>query len=164
MAFDAFIKIDGIEGESSDTRHTGWIEVIHYALGQSQNVSTTASSAGGASAERGSFQDFCFSKLLDKASPRLAEACAAGTHIDTIIVELCRAGTDKIKFMEYRLTNSVVSSVKTSSGDPNNSFPVELVKIDFGKIEWSYTQQRRQGGMAAGNVAGGWDLQRNCKV
>jgi hypothetical protein len=28
MAFDAFVKIDEIEGESRDEGHSGWIEVI----------------------------------------------------------------------------------------------------------------------------------------
>ena len=28
MALDAFIKIDGIEGESTDSNHMGWIELI----------------------------------------------------------------------------------------------------------------------------------------
>ncbi len=28
MAFDCFIKIDGMEGESTDYNHQGWIEVI----------------------------------------------------------------------------------------------------------------------------------------
>ena len=33
MAFDAFVKIDGIEGESTDEKHAGWIEVISYNAG-----------------------------------------------------------------------------------------------------------------------------------
>ena len=90
MAFDTFIKIEGIEGESTDDRHQGWIEVLHYQMGLSQKVSTTASSAGGGSTERATFQDFSFTKLLDKATPKLALACAAGTHIDKIVVEVCR--------------------------------------------------------------------------
>ncbi len=91
-------------------------------------------------------------------------ACAAGIHIDKITVELCRSGTDKAKFMAYKFKNSLISSVLTSSGDPNNGFPVELVKIDFGKIEWCYTQQNRHGGQASGHIAAAWDLQRNCKA
>jgi type VI secretion system secreted protein Hcp len=164
MAFDAFIKIDGIEGESTDDKHQGWIEIQSYRSGHSQTISKTASSAGGATAERADFNTFAFSKLLDKSSPLLMSACAAGTHINEITIELCRAGTDKIKFMEYKLKNSLISTVSTSSGDPNNSFPVELVKINFGKIEWCYIQQKRQGGWASGNIAVGWDLQRNCMV
>jgi type VI secretion system secreted protein Hcp len=69
MAVDAFLKIGGIEGES------------------------TASSAGGASEERVDFNGFGFTKSLDKASPLLALACASGKHIDTIVLELCRAGS-----------------------------------------------------------------------
>lgn len=163
MAFDAFIKIDGVEGESSDDKHAGWIEVTSFNTGLSQTVSSTASSAGGASAERADFQDFSFSKQIDKASPKLALACADGTHINTVLVELCRSGTDKVKFMEYKLTNCIISGV-TTSGNGGGDFPSENVNIDFGKMEWSYTQQKRQGGGAAGNVAAGWDLEKNCKV
>ncbi len=164
MATDAFIYIDGIVGESTDDKHSGWIEVISYNTGVKQTVSSTASSTGGASAERADFDTFAFSKLIDNSSPLLMLACAAGTHIDNIIIELCRAGTDKIKFMDYKLTDSLISSVLISSGDPRISFPVELVKIHFGKIEWSYTQQKRQGGWASGNIACGWNLERNCRM
>jgi type VI secretion system secreted protein Hcp len=161
MAFDAFIKIDGIEGESTDEKHAGWIEVTSYNTGLAQTVSSTASSAGGASAERADFQDFSITKQIDKASPKLAVACADGTHIGSIVVELCRSGTDKVKFMEYKMTNCIISGTSTTGG---GEFPTESVTIDFGKIEWSYTQQKRKGGGAAGNVASGWDLEKNCKV
>jgi type VI secretion system secreted protein Hcp len=60
MAFDAFIKIKDIDGESTDEQHKDWIEVISFNHGVSQQVSTTASSAGGASAERASFREFQF--------------------------------------------------------------------------------------------------------
>jgi type VI secretion system secreted protein Hcp len=166
MAFDTFIKIDGIEGESSDDKHAGWIEVTSFNTGLSQITSATASSVGGASAERADFHDFSFTKQLDKASPKLALACADGTHIDSIIVEICRAGTEKVKFMEYKMTNCIISGVSTSGGgkDSSSDFPTENVNINYGKIEWAYTVQKRQGGGASGNVAGGWDLQKNCKV
>ncbi len=165
MAFDCFLKIDNIEGESSDSGHQGWIEVLRYGIGLKQNISSTASSAGGASAERADFFEFTIRKYLDKASPKLALACGAGTHIDKIVVELCRAGGDKIKFMDYKLSNCVISEIITTSGnDTIQKFPAETVKINYGKIELSYTKQKRAGGGAAGQVASGWDLQRNCKM
>lgn len=161
MAFDAFIKIDGIEGESTDDKHAGWIEIISYSCGVDQKASATASSVGGASTERADFDKFILSKLLDKASPKLAMACAAGTHFDNVVVEICRSGDDKVKYMEYKMTNCIIGSVKTVGG---GEFPSEKVGIDFGKVQWAYTVQKRQGGGAAGNIAGGWDLQKNCKV
>ena len=167
MAFDVFVKIDGIEGESTDYKHAGWIEIeaIRFGSGVTQPASTTASSAGGAGAERADFSDFTIRKLLDKTSPKLTLACAAGTHINKIVVELCRAGTDKIKFMSYTLMNCLISRVTTTSGsDTVQGFPAETVQINFGKIEWCYTLQNRRDGGAAGNVATGWDLQKNCKL
>jgi type VI secretion system secreted protein Hcp len=162
MAFDAFVKIEDIEGESTDDKHQGWIEVLSYNMGVSQRASSTASSAGGAGAQRADFAPFTFAKLLDKASPSLALACADGSHIDTITVEVCRAGTEKIKFMEYKLTDCIISSVTTSG--TGGTLPGERVSIAFGKIQWACTQQKRQGGRAAGNVAAGWCLMKNCKM
>lgn len=164
MAFDAFIKIDGIEGESTDDRHPGWIEIIAFRSGHSMPISKRTSGTQAATLGMVDFDTFTFSKLIDKSSPLPMSACAAGTHIDEIAVELCRAGTDKVRFMAYKLKSSLISSVLTSSGDPKNGFPVELVKIDFGKIECCYTRQNRRGGGASGHIAAAWDLQRNCKA
>jgi type VI secretion system secreted protein Hcp len=81
MAFDAFLKIDGIPGESTDEKHKDWIEVTHFDQSMSQPTSATASSAGGATAERVNFGTFNIKHLLDKASPKIYEACASGKHI-----------------------------------------------------------------------------------
>ncbi|MBT8339069.1 MAG: hypothetical protein HKP58_05770 [Desulfatitalea sp.] len=81
--------------------------------------------------------------------------------MDEIVLELCRAGTDKIKFMEYRMKDCIISQVLAMGG---GNFPIETVRINFGQILWVYAQQKRSGGQAAGNVATGWNLQRNCKL
>jgi len=60
MAFDAFVKISSIEGESQDARHNGWIEVMRYGFAISQRISRTASGCGGATAERSDFTDLVF--------------------------------------------------------------------------------------------------------
>ena len=159
--FDGFVRIEGISGESSDEKHAGWIEITDFDLDVSQSVSKTASSSRGATAERADFSEFRFSKLLDKASPKLALACAAGIHIDTIIVELCRSGGDKVRFMQYKFNNCMINSLITSA---DGDLPEDEVSFVYGKIEWCYTQQKRAGGWASGNVATGWSLEKNCKA
>ncbi|MFZ1986439.1 MAG: type VI secretion system tube protein Hcp [Desulfatitalea sp.] len=161
MAFDGFIKIGEIQGESSDAKHTGWIEILDCNMGILQNISTTNSSCGGATAERADFSDFRFTKLLDKSTPELALACAQGKSFDTITIELCRAGTEKIKFMEFKFTNCIIRSIRlNAAGD----FPAETIAIHYGKVQWCYTQQSRAGGQACGNVATGWNREKNCAV
>ena len=165
MAFDGFIRIKDIDGESTDEKHEGWIEMLSFGHGLNQKISSTASSSGGASSERASFDQFIFTKQIDIASPALALACADGTHIDEVVVELCRAGTDKVKFMEYKLENCLISNVRVNGGNGGGEgeLPTENVAIAYGKITWSYAKQDRMGGKVSGNMTTGWDLQKNCK-
>jgi type VI secretion system secreted protein Hcp len=165
MAFDAFLKVDGIPGESTDDAHPDQIEVLSYSSGVSQRSSASASSGGGASSERADFQDFSIVKTLDKASPKLAVACADGTHIPEVVLELCRAGGNKLKYMEYKMSDCIVSSVRPGgSSQGGETLPLEEVSFNYGKIEWIYTQQKRADGSGGGNVAAGWDLEKNVKI
>lgn len=161
MAFDAFLKIDGIQGESTDDKHKDWMEITSCNWTVDQPTSASASTAGGGSAERANFHDFTITKELDKASPKLNLACADGTHIKEVILELCRSGSDKLKYMEYKLSDVIVSSVAVSG---SKGIPTETVTLNYGKIEWIYTQQKRADGGGAGNIAAGWSLETNKKV
>ena len=158
MAFDSFVKIDGILGESTDSKHQGWIEILAFTHKLEQPASSTASSVGGATAERVNHDTFNIVHLLDKATPKLAEACCTGRHIKEIVIEFCRSGGDKQKYAEIRLEQAIVSSIEYSSG---GDFPVEIVSFSYGKIHWDYVQQRRADGIGGGHIAAGCDLTRN---
>ncbi len=160
MAFDAFLKIDGIPGESSDAKHAEWVEIVSFSHSMDQPASATASSAGGATAERVNHGTFNFAHLLDKASPKLYEACCTGKHIKEVTLELCRSGGDKMKYMEVKLEQVLISKV-APSGTSGEGFPSEEVKLSYGKIKWTYTQQKRADGAGGGNVSAGWDLTAN---
>jgi type VI secretion system secreted protein Hcp len=157
---DAFLKVDGIPGESTDDAHKEWIEVLSFNHGIHQPTVATASSAGGAASERCEHQDFSIVKQIDKASPKLYEACCSGKHIKEILIELCRAGGDKLKYMEIKLEEVVVSNV-SPGGAKDSDVPTEAVSFNYGKIKWTYTQQKRADGSGGGNVPGGWDLTAN---
>lgn len=62
MAFDAFLYIDSIEGESKDDRHKGWIEVLKYGLGKRQCIVRAPSSCGGVCAGRADFLNLAIKK------------------------------------------------------------------------------------------------------
>jgi len=111
MAFDAFLKIDGIPGESTDDKHKDWIEVLSFNHGMTQPSSATASSVGGAPTERVNIQDFSVVKHIDKASPKLYEFCCSGKVSANVTLELCRAGGDKLKYLEVKMENAIISGV-----------------------------------------------------
>lgn len=160
MASDAFLKIDGIKGESTDDKHKDQIEILSYNWGVSQMASGTASSSGGGTTARADFQDLSIVKELDSSSPLLNKACWSGTHIKEVTLELNRAaGDDRLKYMVYKLENVIVSSVSIGGG--GGGIPTESVTFNYGKITTTYTKQARPGGGGAGDIPAGWDLEKN---
>ena len=162
MAFDCFLKIDAIPGESTDNKHVDWIELISYSHTLAQPTSGSVSSGGGRTAERVDHGDFVITKLLDKSSPKLTLACCNGTHIPNVKIELCRSAGDKEKYMEYLLNDVIVKSVSPEgmkSGD--SPLPSEKVSFSYGKISWTYTELDHKTGKSKGNVQTYWDLHTN---
>jgi len=154
--YDTFLKIDIIDGESTDEKHEGWIEVQSFSHGIEMPVSGIGTGRlTGASVH----QDFSVVKELDKASPKLYLHCCNGQHLNQVIMELCKATGEKQKFMEYVFTDVIVSSVRpggsAQSGEP---LPVEEVTLNYGKIEWTYTQFDPETGLPIGDVAAHWDV------
>ncbi len=162
MAFDCFLKIDGVPGESTDDKHSEWIELLSFSHGVSQPASGSSSSGGGRSAERCDHQDFSVVKTLDKTSPKLALFCCDGTHIKEVKMELCRATGDKQKYMEYVLNDVIVTSARPGgSAQGGEALPLEEVSFNYGKIGWIYTETDHKTGKPKGDVVANWDLTTN---
>jgi type VI secretion system secreted protein Hcp len=163
MAFDAFLKTTTIPGESEDSKHQNWIEILSYNHAVSQPMSGSVSSGGSRTVERCDHADFTITKKLDSATPKLALSCCDGTHIKEVTLELCRSGGDKLKYMEYKMSDVIVRAV-TPSGVSNGDLPVEQVSFAYGKIEWTYTETDHKTGAKKGDIKGGWDLHQNKAV
>jgi type VI secretion system secreted protein Hcp len=165
---ESYIKIDGIPGESLDDKHKDWIEVLEVGHEILQPVSSTKSSAGGASTGRTQHGDFIIKKQVDKASAKLNEAVSNGKHLKDATLHMTRAGGSQVVFYEIKLEKLMISKVQlqhhngTSNGTSNSSaepgFPTETVHLNYGKITWTYTQQKRDDGSGGGNVTANYDL------
>ncbi len=162
MAIDMFLKLSTIPGESQDDKHKEWIEILSYSHGVSQRSAGSRSSGGAASSGRCDHSDLSVVKTLDKASPKLALACCKGDHIPEVKLELCRATGDKQKYMEYKLTDVIVSGVRPGgSAQGGDSLPLEEVAFNYGKIEWIYTETDHKTGKGKGDVKTHWDVVSN---
>jgi len=153
MTVDCFLKIDGIQGESTDPKHKGEIMVLSWSWGETQAMAAAA--AGGTG--KVSMQDFHFSKTVDTASPKLMLACASGQHIKDAVLSCRKTGANQ-DFLTITLTEVAISSYEISDGaaaDPTDQFALHFVKIQF-----DYLQQNPDGTMGASSEAG-WDLQNN---
>ncbi|MCR9198855.1 MAG: type VI secretion system tube protein Hcp [Planctomycetaceae bacterium] len=162
MAFDAFLEVDGIPGESTDDKHADWIEVKSFNHDITLPISGSSSSGGGRASERADHGTFTIVKELDKASPKLALMCCNGTNIAKVTLELCRAGGDKQKYMVYELTDVVVQHWDTDGApESEGQLPVEKVSFVYGKISWTYTQLDGKTGQPKGDISADWDQTTN---
>jgi len=157
MAFDAFLYIKTIPGESTDAMHKNWIELLSFSHGVSQPASGSPSDRGGRSSERCNHQDFAVVHALDKASPALALACCNGEHIQEVTVELCRATGSKLPYMKWKMEDVLITSVAPGgSSQGAETVPMESVSFNYGKITWTYTESDHKTGAKTGQVEKWW--------
>jgi len=154
----AFLDLEGIEGESQDSDYTNKIEILSFSWGATNNSSY--SSGTGSGIGKGQIQDMSFSKYADKASLKLMERAVNGKPIDSGKLSLLKqSGDTKIAYLEYDLTNVVVTSFQQSAtGD--GQLPMESFTLHFVKVQSHYKPQGNTGD-PAGNIDFGWDLQQN---
>ena len=145
LMFDCFLKIEGVLGESVDSKHKDWIEILSY----SHSVKPMA-------VPDSFFDVFTVVKILDKASPKLALYCCNGTHLKEVLLELCDPNRASYNIMQYKMSDVIVSGVQIRESpltrviresptsamireSPYECLPLEEVGFNFRKIEWTYT-------------------------
>ena len=176
--FDAFLKLDGIKGESADHKHKGEIDVMSFSWGAAQTG--VQATGGGGGAGKVHFQDFHITKKTDASSPLLMLNCADGAHIKEASFVIRKAGGEQLEYLKIKLTDVLISSYKPSGSEgiligllqpaaqggnkSGDEIPMEQVTLNFAKIEFTYQPQGADGKAQGGPVMAGWDVKGNQKV
>lgn len=175
---DMFIKFDGIDGESTDSKHKGEMEPHAFYWGSIQ-TGKTSSGTGGAGAGKVRIEDLHVRARPSKASPKLFLYCCNGQPISKVTVTLRKAGKDQQEFLVYTMQNVLVSSYRSSIGfDVEQSaegYQWEITggatgsddwmqyddfSLNFGSMQVQYKQQNPDGTLG-GAVTAGWDFTKN---
>ena len=151
MAIEYFLKFGNLKGESQATKHKEEIELMSWSWG-ANNPTTIVGS--GMSTGKVSMSDITITKRVDKASPKLLELLVTGKHFDKaqITCQKQTGGKTPEDYLTIKLETVYVSSYQTggSSGDDLGS---ESVTITYGKINYDYKEQDKDGTLkSAGNV------------
>jgi len=178
----AYIKFDGIDGESQDKDHDGWSEIISL----SQPISQPGGGATGATRRRGDvvLEDIVVVKQLDKASPKLAESICKGKVFPKVEIHLTgpsEGSTCLGTFYIYELSNAMITSYKVSGSNPlayaliapvpditmpsTGPFivqavdaPMEVLSLNFEEIKVIYTECDSSG-KSKGNIEYSWKVE-----
>ena len=171
--FDVFLKLDGIDGESTTKGHEKEIEVVSYD--QSIDSTVPSGGGGGGGAGKATFSGVRIRKLLDTASIPIALACASGAPyrkrafrvpprapLDFYVVALedvvvTHAGQCATTGTQSPLAFETLA--KSSAG----AALLEEVTLHFGKIRWEYRPIGPKG-TGLPPITGGWDVKANRKL
>ena len=141
-AVDYFLKLDGIPGEATDSKHKGEISLESWSWGET-NAGTHGGGSGGG-AGKVQMHDFNFTMKINKASPKLFLACATGQHIKEGLLICRRAGKDQQEYLKIKFSDLLVSNFQTG-GSQGDVVPTDQISLNFGKIEVSYAPQKADG-------------------
>src|SRR5260370_20586 len=143
MAVDYFLKLEGIQGESKDSKHQDEIEIGSFSFGATQSGSFSAMGGGGSG--KVSMQDFHFTIPTQKASPKLLLACATGEHIKKAILTCRKAGKEQQEFLKYTFSDLLISSYQTGGSAHGDIVPTDQISFNYAKIVTEYKPQKPDG-------------------
>jgi len=160
-AIDYFLKLDGISGESKDSKHKGEIELLSFSFGETNSGSP---GGGGGGAGKVQMSDFSFTARTTKASPQLFLSCAQGKHLKQAILTVRKAGGSQQEYLIIKLNDVLVSSYALGGSEGGaDGDPQDVFSLNFVKLSYDYKPQKADGSLDA-PVHAGWDLSKNVKI
>jgi type VI secretion system secreted protein Hcp len=133
-AVDAFLKLDGIKGESKDAKYLDQIVIDSFSWG----ISQTGASAGGVG--KVSVHDVSVTKSVDKSSPILMLRCITGEHIPEGLFSYTKPTPQgQVEFLRIKLTDILVTGYNFGTGGGGSTaLPTDSLSLNFSKIEMTY--------------------------
>lgn len=159
MAFEAYLELKGIKGESQREHYADHIEIMSFDLGAQND-----GKAWGSGRNTGTVQvnDFTFTKKIDQATPLLFQYCCKGDTFDEAVLKVVKsAGADKpLEYIKYKFTKVLIAAIHSGAVDPAQGIPTETVMLNYGKCEIDYQPQGSDGKPKGGPIHGGWDIEK----
>jgi type VI secretion system secreted protein Hcp len=134
-------SIDTIPGESTDTEHKDWILIARFEHGIERTLTASAGVPG-----RAVCGPLVVTKTIDKATPKLYEACSKGTHLPSATVELVRSSSAPQAYFKIAMQDVLITSVSTRASHSAEQ-PTEQVAINYSRVEVSYRPQKADGAL-----------------
>jgi type VI secretion system secreted protein Hcp len=156
MAWDAYLQLEGIKGETTRTGHDDTLAISSFNMGGALNIVSQPGEKLQV-AGRANLMDFAFTRRSDAASPKLFEAMTHNRIFPTAKFTLFRAGTDSpVPFVEVEFTEVVISSLTWTGVDGGSGVPDESGTLYYRGVKVIYTATDAEG-KKTGTVEGEYD-------
>lgn len=144
--FDYFLKIPGIQGESTNYHHQGQMELERFAWGEEPGHGMVQ------------LREAEFTAPISKASPQLLLACAKGERFERAELSCCPQRYESPVIFKLTLSSVLVAGYEIVC-EPG-AVPKERVKLQYGKVECEYRETLPDGSLGA-PIRSGFDAVSN---
>ncbi len=159
MAFQYFLKLDGVPGESTNAKYPNQIEVFSFSFGASNPEQVGGIGTGG----KVSLSSLSLQTQLSKASPQLLLACEQGKLLKSgVITGVDSEGTRSTPVVQLTMQPVVVDSV-SYGGSAGSGKPSESIGLSYNSLKFSYYPTNADGS-AGSPIATGWDASKNASI
>lgn len=154
-SLDVFLKLEGIQGDSTDPMHTNEIVAVSFKIA----VQQTAGGGGGTGHPQ--FTPLTVFKFIDRASPELFFSSATGRHLRSATLVVRKSGTNPFEFYKIRLKDVVISNLsQDANATDQDGNLIESIALSYSVISWTFIPQNVDGSPGVPitftyNVAGG---------
>jgi len=140
---DLFLKIDGIQGESVDSKHKDWIDIGSFSWG--------VTSTGGKAA----FSPLSWAQQIDKSVVSMFTGLTSGQIYKSATLDVQSIGMYPTVFFQMQFNNVFLSKLNISGSDSAQSVTAALDGYDA--ITMTYRQQLKDGSYGSA-ITGGWNI------
>ena len=134
----SFMKIEGIQGEASDQKHQGWIEIL--AVNWSSGRTARAPSGGRAAQPGRGAGTVSITKQTDTSSAALMRYNSSGKQFEKIVIDITSYDRSRTTYMRYELRNVMITSFEP--GGSGGGVPTETITLNYDKIKIDYMPQK----------------------
>ncbi|MDR3435255.1 type VI secretion system tube protein Hcp [Telmatospirillum sp.] len=131
-----YLQIDGIQGDATQQNHTGWTDIKSLNWGVTRSMNTLAGATANREGSEPSVGGVTLTKTSDSSSVKLFSQATSGSSGVTAKIHLVTSGNPGDTYMEFTLSNTLISSYDISA---SNDRPDETITLNFTKVEMKYT-------------------------
>jgi type VI secretion system secreted protein Hcp len=157
-ADDVFLRVDGITGEHTVGKDSGYIGVEEFSWG-TENLATVGSASGGAGAGKAQFQGLTIKKRVDATSPMFFKQLAAGAHFKSLELVVRKNGSAAAPHLRYMFQTVFTSKIDVSGGTGEEG-TAETITFQFGAASQEFRGQGANGAQLQ-PVWAGWNQMTN---
>lgn len=154
MAVDMFLQVDSVKGESTDSKHKDWIEVLSFSH-QVTNQAAVGSGTSGSGAGKASFGPLVIMARTNNSSPTFFQVASSGDHFKKATLVVRKAGKEQQEYHQIELQEVYVTSFQNGYQpvDPNNPGSevahVDTFALSYKTIKITYKAQKGDGTLGA---------------